>query len=267
MSSPCTRLDRCRVKDLASCFYPCRFPLEEESPGTIIRSTIPQMQKARMDANSKRSSKTRDSSRKTSDANKICNEEEKGESSAQSSTLDSTDDNEVEEGSSRDPKWPRFSEEDYIVFCFREDGAIHMINDSKPSKTYDENNKKFRRQDRAERSCDAIRGGGFDEHVEDTQTDAEEIPILVAKGEEKWCNEMESDWPEDEIKEIDSATIETKQGFEEESFESCNSNKSDTSTNSFSFPKLGIEWIGSPVHMPKPEKHRATSVLLHCCRF
>ncbi|XP_073294279.1 protein BREAKING OF ASYMMETRY IN THE STOMATAL LINEAGE-like [Primulina huaijiensis] len=178
-----------------------------------------------MTANSKCSSKTHDSGVKTSVANKKCNEEEKYESSAQRLTANSiTNDNEVEEGS-RDRKWP---EEDYIVFCFREDGAIHLINESKPSKTYGDNNKK----------C-----------------------------EKKWSNEMESEWPEDEIKEIDSATIGAK-GCEEDSFESCNSNQSDTSSNSFSFPKLGIEWIGSPVHMPKSaEKHKAASVLLHCCRF
>ncbi|XP_075475847.1 protein BREAKING OF ASYMMETRY IN THE STOMATAL LINEAGE-like [Primulina tabacum] len=178
-----------------------------------------------MNANSKCSSKTHDSGVKTSVANKICNEEEKYESNAQRLTANSTtNDNEVEEGS-RDRKWP---EEDYIVFCFREDGAIHLINESKPSKTYGDNNKK----------C-----------------------------EEQRSNEMESEWPEDEIKEIDSATIVAK-GCEEDSFESCNSNQSDTSANSFSFPKLGIEWTGSPVHMPKSaEKHEAASVLLHCCRF
>ncbi|XP_073138144.1 protein BREAKING OF ASYMMETRY IN THE STOMATAL LINEAGE [Henckelia pumila] len=222
MSSPCTRLVRCRVKDLASCFYACRFPLDEES-SDAISSSFPPMQNA--------------SSSKISVANKICNEEEKGETSAQSWKLNNSTNHEsesVEEGS-RDSKWPRFSEEDYIVFCFREDGAIHMINENKPSKTYD--------------------------HHDNSK-----------KGHEKeWSNNemMEShEWTEDEIKEMESATnIGAIKACEEDSFESCNSNQSDTSTNSFSFPKLGVEWIGSPVHMPKSEKHKATSLLLHCCRF
>lgn len=123
-------------------YYVSRY-LDEESSDTI-HSTFPQMQTTSMAANSKCSRKTHHSGMKISVANKICNEEEKDESSAQrlmTPNSTTTNDNEVEEGS-RDPKWPRFSEEDYIVFCFREDGAIHMINESKPSKTYDENNNK-----------------------------------------------------------------------------------------------------------------------------
>lgn len=30
-----------------------------------------------------------------------------------------------------DSSWPRFSEEDYIVFCFEEDGGIHIVEDKK----------------------------------------------------------------------------------------------------------------------------------------
>ncbi|KZV21707.1 protein BREAKING OF ASYMMETRY IN THE STOMATAL LINEAGE [Dorcoceras hygrometricum] len=235
MSSHCTR--PCRVKDLASCFYACRFPSDEESSDAIL-STLPQVQNTIMAANSRCSSKTCDSCRKTSFANKMCNEEANGESSAQSSTLNSTDDNEVEEGR-RDPKWPRFSEEDYIVFCFREDGAIHMINESKPSKTYDDNSK---------------------------------------KGKEGWSNEMESDWPEDEIKEMDSAAIGTRLGCKlEESFESCNSNQSDTSTNSFSFQKESSSYaqiretqghkFASPLLQILKGEHFEISQPLHVCKF
>lgn len=30
-----------------------------------------------------------------------------------------------------DSSWPRFSEEDYIVFCFEDDGGIHIVEDRK----------------------------------------------------------------------------------------------------------------------------------------
>lgn len=38
----------------------------------------------------------------------------------------------VENGSVDDSCWPHFSDEDYIVFCFREDGAFDVVKDGKP---------------------------------------------------------------------------------------------------------------------------------------
>lgn len=38
----------------------------------------------------------------------------------------------VENGSVDDSRWPHFSDEDYIVFCFREDGAFDVVKDGKP---------------------------------------------------------------------------------------------------------------------------------------
>lgn len=36
-----------------------------------------------------------------------------------------------EEKGENDSSWPRFSEEDYIVFCFEDDGGIHIVEDRK----------------------------------------------------------------------------------------------------------------------------------------
>lgn len=38
----------------------------------------------------------------------------------------------VENGPDDDSCWPHFSDEDYIVFCFREDGAFDVVKDGKP---------------------------------------------------------------------------------------------------------------------------------------
>lgn len=40
---------------------------------------------------------------------------------------------EEEKDGSNDRRWPSFEDEEYIVFSFRKDGAIHMIKERKPS--------------------------------------------------------------------------------------------------------------------------------------
>lgn len=42
---------------------------------------------------------------------------------------------EEEEDGSNDRRWPSFADEEYIVFSFRKDGAIHMKKERKPSET------------------------------------------------------------------------------------------------------------------------------------
>ncbi|KAH6801068.1 hypothetical protein C2S52_001532 [Perilla frutescens var. hirtella] len=210
MSLPCAgaKLGGCRVRDLASCFLACRISLEEEEPDisrskpqskTLNRSIAPD-------------------SRKTSES-KRRHVEEHAAASVQSSSHHTCSGGctcRATEGE------PRFAEEDYIVFCFGEDGEIQMINDAKSSETY------------TRPSSEAA---------------ATLQPCITRKG-----GEMEEEMNPNPSK--------------MDSFESCESNLSDTSTtSSFSFPALGMEWIGSPVHMPNTEKHEAPSLLRRCCRF
>ncbi|KAL8506333.1 hypothetical protein ACS0TY_017270 [Phlomoides rotata] len=121
MSAPCTgpqRLFRCRVKDLASCFYACRLPLEEDQPENSC-SKSPRVSGGSIVL------EFDGGSRKMSTANKI-----RGESIVKTSLSSST-------SSYREP---RFAEEEYIVFCFREDGEIDMVNEGSSSEEHDECN-------------------------------------------------------------------------------------------------------------------------------
>ncbi|KAI3463834.1 hypothetical protein Pfo_020497 [Paulownia fortunei] len=242
MSSPCTvpRLVRCRVRDLASCFYACRLPLEEEPDSFCCKP--PQMSKESRFFESKGAGRGHKASGKISIAKKMC-KEDGGESVQSSSQKSSSKGGRTAEDGIRAE--PRFAEEDYIVFCFRDDGAIHMINEGNSSDSYDEN----------------------DEDATITTTTTSTLrPISSRKGDEKGSKETDTEWPpDDEIREINP--VEQPNASKMDSFESCDSNLSDTSTSSFAFPVLGIEWIGSPVHMPKSEKHESQSVRLHCCRF
>ncbi|XP_057791784.1 uncharacterized protein LOC131008775 [Salvia miltiorrhiza] len=102
---------------------------------------------------------------------------------------------------------PRFAEEDYIVFCFGEDGEIHMINNDR-------------------KSSEILQ------------------PCCSVSTTKMMKNEVEQP-------NISGSKMES-------SFESCDSSLSETSTcSSFAFPVLGMEWIGSPLHMPNAEKRNA----------
>ncbi|KAK4402547.1 protein BREAKING OF ASYMMETRY IN THE STOMATAL LINEAGE [Sesamum angolense] len=238
MSSPCTvpRLFRCRARDFASCFYACRLPLDEESD---IRSKPSQTLNESAVSNSKHAVRGHRTSRKTSTVDRTCSED-RGESSVQSSSLTNSRGRRLDE--------PRFAEEDYIVFCFREDGAIHMIGEGKSSEAYDESdehknttttttttapaasaplrpiNRKLNYSERVGLSRDSRKGGMIGRDDRDTQISQDEIPSLEIKDEdeEERSKEMESDWgPEsdDGIKEIEQQ----QSGSKIDSFESCDS--------------------------------------------
>ncbi|KAK6149169.1 hypothetical protein DH2020_016694 [Rehmannia glutinosa] len=244
MSSPCTvpRLVRCRVRDLASCFYACRLPLDEEPADTFCSKPTQMSSNGNTTFDSKVSSRAHKAREK-----KLSRKD--GEESVQILSRNISKTGRVAENGNR-PVEPRFAEEDYIVFCFREDGEIDMINDgnNKPSEAYDQHAK--------------------------IVTTATLRPVnrkkvsrfSIGQGDEKGSKEKGNEWPPDnELKETN--TNEQPNSSKMDSFESCDSNLSDTSTSSFAFPVLGIEWIGSPVHMPKSEKPEARSLRLHCCRF
>ncbi|KAL3824709.1 hypothetical protein ACJIZ3_020738 [Penstemon smallii] len=233
MSTDCTitRLVRCRVKDLASCFYACRFPLEEEAASSGSR--VPTQPILNPEATLEK---------------KMCNENGK---SVQSS---SSQNNSSKNGD--DSSWPSFVEEDYIVFCFREDGAIEMINDSKSSSESFHQNI-LKRKLRYSSNRDSRKEGMVDSEEKDNQTNEEEIDILDPKVEE--IKEMNINNNNPIIEETSAHT-----------FESCDSSLSDntsSSTSSFAFPVLGIEWMGSPVQMPRSDKHKNRIAHLYCCRF
>ncbi|GFY85679.1 hypothetical protein Acr_04g0004170 [Actinidia rufa] len=105
------------IKDWATCFFACRFPLDEE-PDTFCSSSAQVPGGGGMGF-----SKGRGMSKM---ANK-CNQERESIPSSTQATNSRRD----EHGIVDDSSWPRLADEDYIVFCFREDGAIHVVKDGK----------------------------------------------------------------------------------------------------------------------------------------
>ncbi|KAK0586460.1 hypothetical protein LWI29_007324 [Acer saccharum] len=149
-------------------------------------------------------------------------------------------------------------DEDYIVFCFSEDGAFDVVKDGKsePSSNHIDCtkssswpvNRKINFGE-SEKIVNSNEGGNA------TTNEAEIIPV--------------KEYEEEDIESAGSR-YQSEQGMV--SVESSDSNRSDNSTASFAFPVLGWEWMGSPAQMPKSEglhlrKHKARSLTFQCCRF
>ncbi|XP_044484856.1 protein BREAKING OF ASYMMETRY IN THE STOMATAL LINEAGE-like [Mangifera indica] len=247
-----TRLVRWRVKDWASCFTACRFPLEDETdtyrsssspPQLPMRSTVFDMKDN--ESKGKRNRKKllrRTRSCRSNNNNNICSTR----INLGTSTQTRNNNNLVSTEITNDSSWPHFTDEDYIVFCFKEDGAFDVVKDCKSGTPSNH------RTD----SCDD--GATSEEDIRIPVTgvmvDEEEI-IYVDAGSS-----------------VRSYQTEAMENQEMVSVGSSESSQSGNSSGSFAFPVLGWEWMGSPAQMPKSEglhlrKHKTISLSFHCCRF
>ncbi|MCD9645979.1 hypothetical protein HAX54_035469 [Datura stramonium] len=199
----------------------------------------------------------------------------------------------AEEKGENDSSWPRFSEEDYIVFCFEDDGGIHIVEDRKSEvfhQKFDHANltsrpvcRKLKYVENAQEFLPQSLNDTVSVDGENSFVSAEEqIPITDNEGEGQGSDDMEEEWPPAVVKEI-SHIGEVSESKTTPSAESSDSNYSNGSTGSFAFPVLGWEWMGSPAQMPKPKeeeeeeeeeggprlgKHKAwCSLRHHCCKF
>ncbi|EEF47712.1 protein BREAKING OF ASYMMETRY IN THE STOMATAL LINEAGE isoform X2 [Ricinus communis] len=243
MSTPWT------FRDLVSCFLGCRFPLDDEQPQVPIKN---------MGIEIKNDMRSNKDNKKLSRQNR-CRKERHDDR-----------DNAAVENKSNDTSWPHFQEEDYIVFCFREDGAFDVVKDCKSDALdrvdsanksprlvsrmlkYGEVAETVRNSSHWKRSNDSCLRSGIDE-----------------EGEEKHCSNLDTKsrcvTRSRQFGEIENGGIAL-------SVESSDSNNSDSSKGSFSFPVLHWELMGSPVQMPRSEslyirKHKASCARFQCCRF
>ncbi|XP_010318876.1 protein BREAKING OF ASYMMETRY IN THE STOMATAL LINEAGE [Solanum lycopersicum] len=282
MSSPytVTKLVRWRIRDWVSCFYACRFPLEEES--NKLCAMTPQKPSRKMvfdpigDSRKNRKKKLNKKMEQRK-KEKVKVSAEKGEKEGEN-----------------DSSWPRFSEEDYIVFCFEDDGGIHIVEDRKSEvfhQKIDHANvtsksvcRKLKYVEDVSEFLPQSKNDTISVDGENSFESAEEqIPVIDDKDQGKGIDDMEDEWPPAVVKEI-SHIGEVSDSKTTPSAESSDSNYSTGSTGSFAFPVLGWELMGSPAQMPKPEeddedeeeeeggprfgKHKAwCSVRHHCCKF
>ncbi|KAB2067897.1 hypothetical protein E1A91_A09G264400v1 [Gossypium mustelinum] len=213
-----TMLVRWSVREFASCFLARRFPeekLAEMNPSSSLKYPMRHIVAETKD-------NTED--RKTSDKNR----KPRNHSRTISKSIVSVD-NESENSS-----WICLPDEEYIVFCFKEDGAFDVMIESHKSE---------RSSWPVNRKIDSTKDAKRDELSSDegrSNEDASEGEANATKeqGDEKRgsiCWEVE----------LVSASLKRLE-------ESRDSYQSDGSTGSFTFPVLGWESMGSPVRMPMP---------------
>ncbi|XP_018720590.2 protein BREAKING OF ASYMMETRY IN THE STOMATAL LINEAGE [Eucalyptus grandis] len=166
-------------------------------------------------------------------------------------------------------------DEDYIEFCFREDGAFHVIKDN---------------QDKSSASASASASAQLDgvnstapiPRPVDRKLDHSKIETVRNEVVEHSRSKDEGNGSRGNGQCTSSNKKEKKGGVSragKETTERTDSTKSDGSgRGSFSFPALRVEWTGSPVQMPRPaakeglpylKKQRVPRVRVRfqCCRF
>ncbi|XP_022137113.1 protein BREAKING OF ASYMMETRY IN THE STOMATAL LINEAGE [Momordica charantia] len=257
MSTPwtMTRLVRWQVRDWASCFLACRFPLDDE-PDRYFTSTPPPVPIRTMVVDRKSiASRGKEDSKKMSRQRKG----EKGENKRQEKRFSpQTSDAAVENKMTDNPNWLQFEDENYIVFCFN-DGAFDV--------TKNGNSEASNRIDLvAARSRPVSRKldyGKDDKSVKRSSSEKKLNGGPPQKDEEEQVDKESAMGESEAICDCRIVAVST---------ESSDSNHSDVSNGSFAFPVLGLEWSGSPVQMPKSEglqlrKHKSRCVGFQCCKF
>ncbi|XP_031736124.1 protein BREAKING OF ASYMMETRY IN THE STOMATAL LINEAGE [Cucumis sativus] len=187
--------------------------------------------------------------------------------------------------------WPQFEDEDYIVFCFKEDGAFDVIkngNNSDTSHCIDLVSTSSRPLNYSKWDKAAKRYNNGDYVISPQKEDeGEEMKnIHLDKEENRMANHNQLidknsivAVPTESSDSNYSDVANHNQMIDNHPIvavptESSDSNYSDVSNGSFAFPVLGWEWSGSPVQMPKSKglqlrKHKVGCVggFLFCCKF
>ncbi|KAI8543132.1 hypothetical protein RHMOL_Rhmol08G0194500 [Rhododendron molle] len=234
------------IRDWATCFSACKFPVENEEPDTTFRYSSAQVPNGAMGFTRRRSS----NDNKSRGINKTGLHENKSD----------------QERESMEP-----TDEDYIVFCFREDGAIHVVKDGEreASDQIDRVNQSSTRHVNHRK----VGSSSHDSMLNEDEATTSEIDSIICnkKGKEKRSINLDTAPP--------TAALRGKKYHIEEcetlTAKSSDSNQSDSSSGSFAFPVLSWEGVESPAQMPKPDalqlrKHHQKAVraaLLQCCRF
>ncbi|CAI9112763.1 OLC1v1013254C1 [Oldenlandia corymbosa var. corymbosa] len=229
------KLARWRVRDLAACFSTCKLPRIDEEPNPSTSSTDHHRGRTKntilFDPIGEHKRKQKDEQKKL--RKKKTNQRKVSAESSKQITRKST-----EEGLSGLSSGSCFREEEYMVFCFQDDGTIHLVKEkraSEASNATSESKQKHREND--ENVC------------RQSYVDADELSddklYNAANGqleEEEGRNDMEVVWqPPDEIKEISHIETHSDDQFKTLSSmlsvaDSSDSNRSDASSGSFAFP-------------------------------
>ncbi|KAL0890506.1 hypothetical protein Bca101_014489 [Brassica carinata] len=155
----------------------------------------------------------------------------------------------------------------FIVFCFdREDGEFDVVKEGKEvrkevelssEKSTRTVNRKLIYGDQGEGKTEKNNSSEIKEteHDQDDKTTSQETKDVSCDVHDQLL--LQKNKEEEEVDASDK---------------SSGSSHSDERRGSFAFPILGVEWMGSPVQMPKtddlsPKKQRPIALGFQCCRF
>ncbi|XP_043700336.1 protein BREAKING OF ASYMMETRY IN THE STOMATAL LINEAGE [Telopea speciosissima] len=182
---------------------------------------------------------------------------------------------------------PEFKEEDYIVFCFKEDGTFEVVKDEKSESCHHVNyrtelskaviNRKTVYGDNTD--TDSKYGDEDVSNEDGIDFDVTHEESYIFADEEEGEDEEESIYFDSEapppgiIRAEAHDADDSGTNSQESSFSTTTQSQSSSSTGSFAFPVLRCEWNGSPIKMPKPEalhlrKLKPLRIIgLQCCKF
>ncbi|XP_010522435.1 PREDICTED: protein BREAKING OF ASYMMETRY IN THE STOMATAL LINEAGE [Tarenaya hassleriana] len=256
MASPWTipKLVTWRVKDWASCFLACKFPLDENDCGNHSNNIITSNSNYKFKRNKKKMTKSKRRERKLS-----LSPPPTRHFQHLRNTTAGTRSCSVSPADQRRLSWPptRLSDDGFIVFCFdRDDDGFYVVKedsipDEKSTRTV---NRKLIYGDQEVRREDK-NSSKRTEH-----NNQKDDSSCHGDGEDASSDVHEKLEEEDESEEANA------------SGGSSGSNPSDGGRGSFAFPVLGVEWMGSPVQMPKSDdlcskKPKPLALGFQCCRF
>ncbi|KFK27850.1 hypothetical protein AALP_AA8G437800 [Arabis alpina] len=249
-----------RVKDWASCFLSSKFPLDVDEDGVNSNGNTTNNNNVMFKRRKKKmkSTKKKRSERKLSLSPPGTRHHLHLRSSSVSPTSGSQN---------RRLSWPQqpvSDEAGFIVFCFdREDGGFDVVKEEKlkkkevelsPEKSPRTVNRKLIYGDKGV--------GGIEKNssLEIKETEQDQNDNISCHENEDATSDVHEKNKQEEEEEIDVSD------------KSSGSKNSEEGRGSFAFPILGVEWMGSPVQMPKtddlsPKKPKPIALGFQCCRF
>ncbi|XP_074338119.1 protein BREAKING OF ASYMMETRY IN THE STOMATAL LINEAGE-like [Apium graveolens] len=168
-----------------------------------------------------------------------------------------------------DMKQPPIADKEYIVFRFREDGGIDLVEEKWLTSNSDSRIHHIHHNHKTLKELMM-----FDENSESLQFKVNEDGLIISDEEgeeEQTSNESGKELsPSDENDDgVDIKVITAIEDSTEHKTLS-DSTRSDSSSGSFAFPILNMEMKGSPERMPKynKQRHKLGRILqFPCCRF
>ncbi|CAN8264886.1 unnamed protein product [Cochlearia groenlandica] len=268
-----------RVKDWASCFLACKIPLDEDDEVNKSGNTTNNnnnLTLKRIKKTMKNTKKKRSSGRKLSLSPPGTRHHHIHKRSSSVSPTSASQNRRL--SLPLQPPASSSEEPGFIVFCFdRQDGGFDVVKEGKHEKKEVESSSEKSQRTVNRKLIYGDQGVGETEKnnkteqdetdlSEDVSCDVQEVRYgLKFKKLKTWhfylfTFQLLEKNLEEEGEEIDA------------SGQSSGSNNSDEGRGSFAFPILGVEWMGSPVQMPKtddlsPKKLKPIALGFQCCRF